>query len=306
MSRGVGLWDPRVTYKTWPEPVIFRDDLRRLFRGDPQVLRNAVRYAPRKTVISVGGRRQLALGNYVAGEDDGVGILGLRDVSVEDIAGVDCNPRTGRAKLRLYSGQTVSLESLSPTTWAQIGADPELSQAIKSSVRRCPKYLRDPATRAWLKRQDKKTAAAHARVREQMPDPSLAAELGRQAGGLTKGAGGLVGKFLKKGWPVLVVGGLVLLAMRARARSNPERRDARGRFVVEPMSPEEFAHWEQAIGRKVESAFDVYGDTYGEKARERGRVQLDTMRKQVARWHQLSPTEQHTWRLARVRALAGW
>ena len=57
---GMGLWDPRLPYETWPEPVIFRPDARRLYRGDPQQLRNAVRVATQKTPMQVCNQRMLS------------------------------------------------------------------------------------------------------------------------------------------------------------------------------------------------------------------------------------------------------
>ena len=54
------LWDPRKPYQTWPEPVLFRPGQRRLYRGDPVQLRNAVRFAGKRNPIQVCNQRMLA------------------------------------------------------------------------------------------------------------------------------------------------------------------------------------------------------------------------------------------------------
>ena len=73
---GLGLWDPRKSNQTWPEPVIFQPQHRRLYRGDPQQLRNAVRFAGRRTPIQVCNQRMLSgvedLGYVVDGDYESV------------------------------------------------------------------------------------------------------------------------------------------------------------------------------------------------------------------------------------------
>lgn len=262
-EEGLGLWDPRTANQTWPEPVIYRSDLRRLYRGDPQMLRNGVRLVPKKTVVEVDGRRRLSMGGLgrhgCAGCGDGA--LGASWFGTDEEAelqaqqrrrsgrsGVTVHPRDvtswgcsteGAVSMLTRSQGRVLVSSLTPASRTAILAVPELGAGYRTVRERCAGRAADPNVQAWATRQRQKQRADNQRAARQAPPASFAREFGeeagRQAGGLFAGAGKIAtagaGAFLKKTWPYLL-GGAALFWLVKGGGARTVYSSAQRRFAA--------------------------------------------------------------------------